>query len=103
MAVAASGGALLPAKIDHPQVELVPICLWEECLEVAFGFHDVSATGQAPSLCKAMDVRVHGKGRDAKGLAHDDARRLVPHPRQLLERPKSPGNRAAVLFNDDSR
>ena len=96
MSVASPGSAVLPAKIDHPEVQLVPLGLGEEGLQVPFGLHHISRLGKAPALGEAVDMGVDREGGHAEGLAHDHARRLVAHARQRLQLREGPRHLAAV-------
>ena len=58
---------------------------WKESLEVSFGGGNGRTIAESPALGKAVDVRIDGKGRDAKGLGHHNAGRFVPHAWKCFE------------------
>ena len=70
---------------------------WKESLEVAFGGDDGGTIAESPALGKAVDVRIDGKSRDAKGLGHHNAGCFMPHARKCLEGLKAVGYCSSVL------
>ena len=101
VALGASGRGVLAAIKDDLQVQLVPLVLREEALGVALGLLHILAVGEIPAVHQPVDVGVHRKGRDAKGLRHDHRRGLVAHARQPLQRLHVLGDNAAVLVHQD--
>src|ERR1017187_7924571 len=99
--VAAARRAVLAAEIYHPQVQLVPARLGEKRLQVALRLLHIAAPGEAPAPREPVNVGVDRERRDVEGLRHDDARRLVPHARKLLQLPERAGHGAPVPLGDD--
>ena len=77
--------AVLTAKVDNLQVQVVPTRLGKEALAVPFRLLDALAGGQSPTVDQPMDVGVHGKGRHTEVLGQNDLCGLVPHSRQAFE------------------
>lgn len=59
--------AVLPAKVDEAQVQIVPLVLSQQHLQVCLGLLDCLAFCEAPPQRQAVDVGVHRKGWCAAG------------------------------------
>jgi glutamate-ammonia-ligase adenylyltransferase len=97
------GGAVLASEVDDLEMTIAPLIGGEEHLEVAFGLDHVARTRQTPAAGEAVDMGVDGKGGMTERLNHHDARGLVPHSRELLERLKILRNFSAVFFQEQHR
>lgn len=93
---------VLPPEEDDLQVPPMPLVLGEERLEIGLGALDGRPRRQPPALGQPMDVRVDREGRHAEGLHHQHRRRLVPDPRQRLERLEAARHLAAVALDDEA-
>ena len=81
--------AVLAAKEDYLQVEVVPEGLGKQRLEVPLCLFHVLAVREAPALGEAVDMRVDRERRDAEDLRHHDAGGLVADSGQSLELPEA--------------
>ena len=83
--VATPRGTMFTTVIDDLKMELIPTFTLEQPLEILFGLLHVASVGQLPPLSEAMNMRVDRKCRDAEGLSHDDACRLMSDAGQLFK------------------
>ena len=72
-------GAILTAKVNNLQMQIVPALFGKEALTVALRLLHALAVGQPPAIDKAMDVRINGEGRLAETLGHDDLSRFMSY------------------------
>mmetsp|Transcript_25861 Transcript_25861/g.82279 ORF Transcript_25861/g.82279 Transcript_25861/m.82279 type:complete len:214 (+) Transcript_25861:1840-2481(+) len=94
---------LAPEEYDL-EVEGMPLLRGVQVLDRGLDFvHVARLPHEPPALREAVDVRVHRKGRDPKGLRHEHARGLVAHPGQRLELRKGAGDLAAVPLHQETR
>jgi len=84
-------------------MQAVPRLAREQALEIGFGAGHARAAAQPPALGQAMNVGVHRKGGHPEGLGHHHRRRLVPHPRQRLQRLETLRHRPAVALDQQFR
>ena len=93
--------AMLSTDEDDLQVQVVPVFLGENRLEVTFRSFNIRAVGKSPPRSKAMDVGVDGEGRDAEGLGHHHARCFVAHARQGLQLFEGSRHRSIMPFQQE--
>ena len=72
-------GAILTAKVNDLQMQIVPAFFGKEALTVALRLLDALAVGQPPAVDETMDVRINGEGRQAETLGHDDLSRFMSY------------------------
>jgi hypothetical protein len=77
--VTSASSAILTTVKDDLQVKCVPASFGKGALQIPLCFNYVPASGEAPSLCQSMDMRIDRKGRHPEGLRHDNASGLVSH------------------------
>ena len=94
---------MLPAIIDDPQVQLIPVFTRKHLFQIRFRLLNATPACQLPTLREPMDVSVDRKCRLMKHLRHHDACGLVAHSRQLLEFSKRPRHLSAMLFDQHAR
>ena len=95
--------AMFSSKEDDLQVQVVPVFLRKDSLEVALGSLDVGSVGKTPSSGKPVDVGVDREGRDAKGLSHDHPCGLVADTRKGFQRFEGVGDVAIVVLQEHLR
>ena len=94
---------MLATEINDLQVQLVPRRRREQGLQIRLGTLDTVPIRQAPARRQPMDVRIDRKGRHPEGLRHQHRRRLVPDPRQRLQRLETRRHLALMALDQQLR
>lgn len=88
---------ITPVK-NNLEVEFVPSTWREKGLQVFFSLQNRPSVRQFPPLSQSVDVCVHRKGRNSKGLSHDHLGCLVTNTRQRLQIREISRNNAPMLI-----
>lgn len=90
--------AVLSSKVDDPQVEIIPVLLGEDILQITLRVLHFVAVAEAPAIRESMNVGVHGKAGYTKSLGHDNRCGLVAHTTERFQFFKTGRNLGVVSF-----
>lgn len=97
-----AGGADVAAVEDETVVDVFPIFLWDECLEIVRDFFEIIVVGEIKALGETFYVRVGGNTFPlVKKFAENDMRCLVANAGERLQTLGIVRDLAAKIVTDD--